>query len=424
MIVPLLLALQQTLSSAEKKIVARVDADAPQAIELLEKSVNINSGSLNRAGVKRVYDLFAPELAALGFDVRYVEQPDATRAGHLVAERQGKRGKRILLIGHLDTVFEESSPFQRFQRIDSVTASGPGTDDMKSGDVAIIYALRALNSVGALKDRSITVVMTGDEESTGDPLSAARAALVEAGKKSDVALAFEGGGRDSTGADMFAIARRSSTAWTLKVTGRAAHSSGIFGPATGAGAINEAARIINQFYTQLRTSPNVTFSPALIVGGNDVQLGEAEGKTTGKTNIVAGQAIVRGDLRTLTDEEFEQTRAGMADIVAQNLPQTKAELTWDEGYPPMPPTPAGEEFLQQIAAVNKALGLGEVKAYPPNQRGAGDISFVARYIAGADGFGARGSGSHTDRERVNIPSLHEATKRAAVLIYRLTNEKK
>lgn len=418
--IALLFALQQSLASPERKLVARVDAEAPQAIELLQKAVDINSGSLNRAGVKRVYDLFAPEFEKLGFTVRYVEQPDAlARGGHLIAERKGKKGKRVLLIGHLDTVFEESSPFQHFQRIDSVTASGPGAEDMKGGDVVIIYALRALSSIRALDDRTITVVMTGDEESTGKPVSISRAPLIEAARSSDIALAFEGASRDSIG-DMFAIARRSASTWKLSVTGRAAHSSGVFGERTGAGAIYEAARIVHEFYNELRTSPNATFNAAMIVGGNEAMLTDSGGTMSGKSNIVPQTAIVRGDIRTLTDEELAQIRAGMQTIVARHLPQTSAEITFDEGYPSMPVTPGGEALLAQIDAVNQALGLGPARAFPPLQRGAGDVSFVAKYIAGVDGLGASGSGGHTVRERVNLPSITTATKRAAVLIYRLT----
>ena len=415
-----LLALQQGLSGVEKRIVARVDAEATQAIELLAKSVDMNSGSLNREGVRRNAELLMPEFEKLGFAVRYEALPDSLqRGGHLIAERKGTRGKRLLLIGHLDTVFEEESPFQRFQRIDANTASGPGVQDMKGGNIVILYALRALHAAGALDNTMITVVLTGDEESAGDPVSVSRASLIAAGKNSDIALGFEGGSRDEQG-DLFVTARRGSSGWTLRVFGNAAHSSGIFGPRTGAGAIFEASRILDRFYAEIRGERNVTFNPAIIVGGDSAQLQPGGGSATGKSNIVAGTAFVRGDIRTLTDEELQRTRDRMRAIVAQSLPGTRAEITFSDRYPNMAPTEGNAAVLARMDEVNRALGFGGVRAFDPSQRGAADISFVAPFIAGLDGLGPLGMSSHTDRERVNLPSIAVATKRAAVLIYRLT----
>lgn len=125
-----------------------------------------------------------------------------SRAGHLFAERKGTRGKRILLIGHLDTVFEKENPFQRFERISPTAARGPGALDMKGGDIAILHALKALQSAGALEGAHITVAFTGDEENPGEPVSVARRDLIEAAKQSDAAPfvpALAGLGASGTG---------------------------------------------------------------------------------------------------------------------------------------------------------------------------------------------------------------------------------
>ena len=415
-----LMALQQTLAPAEQRIVRQVDAEARQAIELLARSVDINSGTLNRAGVKRVAEQLIPEFDKLGFTTRYEALPDnMQRGGHLIAERKGTRGKRLLLIGHLDTVFEEDSPFQRFQLIDDSTAAGPGVQDMKGGNIVLLYALRALHASGALDNTTITVVLTGDEESAGDPVSVARASLLAAAKNSDIALAFEGGSRDREG-DLFVIARRGSSGWTLRVTGRTAHSSGIFGNNTGAGAIFEASRILDRFYAEVRGERNVTFNPGIIVGGDRAALDATEGTASGKSNIVASTAIARGDLRTLTDEELQRTRDRMRAIVAQSLPGTSAEIAFEDRYPNMPPTAGNLALLQRVNDVNQALGMGSVRSFDPASRGAGDVSFVAPMIDAIDGLGPLGNGSHSDRERLDLNSLRSATKRAAVLMYRLT----
>lgn len=146
---------------SEKAIVAYVKTRQEPAVALLEKAVNINSGTMNFAGVRAVGDLFRPHFDALGFRTEWVDGAAFGRAGHLVAERKGKRGPHVLLIGHLDTVFEPDHPFQKFERIDSNIVRGPGTSDMKGGIVVALTALEALRKVGALDKLNITVVCTG-----------------------------------------------------------------------------------------------------------------------------------------------------------------------------------------------------------------------------------------------------------------------
>jgi len=406
----------QTLTPAEQRIRTYLQQHQADEIALLAKSVDIKSQTLDVAGVRAVGQLFADHLTALGFHTRWAPmQASMHRAGHLIAERSGNSGKRLLLIGHLDTVVEGDS--LSFARIDSATAHGAGSSDMKGGDVVIIEALAALNSVGALTNKSITVVMTGDEEAAGDPLSVARAPLIDAAKQSDIALAFEGGNaHDAT------VARRGASSWLLTVHGRGAHSAGIFGQGAGYGAVYEAARIINEFRTQLAGQPNLTFNPSVIVGGTDVTYDSTtvSGSAKSKLNIIASNVTVSGDLRFLTESEKDSTRARMRAIATHNnLAGTSAEIAFADEYPAMAPTPANYQVLALYDSASRALGYGPVAALDPGRRGAGDISFVAPIITGLDGLGAMGSGSHTPGERVNLATLPMQTERAAILIYRL-----
>lgn len=412
---------QPALTDVERRIVAHVDAGRDEALALLREIVDINSGTLNPEGVRAVADVLMPAFDALGFEVRYVPLPDSLeRGGHLIAERSGGAGPRILLIGHLDTVFEEDSPFQRYEQVDSITARGPGVADMKGGDVAMLLALRALHAEGALEGANITVVLTGDEERPGRPVSVARELLIEAGRRSDYALGFESGSR-GIDVDYGVVGRRSSSSWELVVTGMRAHSSGVFSTGVGAGAIYEAARILNTFYEELREE-GVTYNPGVIVGGSEAELdAEAQGRAAGKTNVVAERVVVQGDLRTLTDEQLERTRAAMREIVARSLPRTQAEITFQDGYPSMVATEANHALLRRFDEVSRALDLPPVEPFDPSQRGAADISFVAPYVAGLDGLGAIGSGSHTVEERVDLRSIPIAARRAAVLIHRLAH---
>lgn len=414
----------QDLSAEEQRIVAYVDAHTEDAIDLLERTVNINSGTMNPGGVRRVADVMRAEFGAMGFETRWVELPDSLgRAGHLIAERQGTQGERLLLIGHLDTVFEEDSPFQQFVRLNDSTAAGPGVSDMKGGNLVIVQALQALDAAGALDGTTITVVLTGDEESPGRPLSVSRRDLIEAARQSDIALGFEGGSRDAEG-DFAVVARRSSTGWRLSVTGTPAHSSGIFREGVGAGAIFEAARILNAFYDELRGEEYLTFNPGVILGGTEVtyDVAETRGTAFGKSNVVAETAMATGDIRTISEEQLERTRERMRRIVGQNLPQTSAEITFTEGYPAMSPSEENRALLEIYDQISRDLGYGAVRPFDPGARGAADISFVAPYIPGLDGLGPHGSGSHTVDETIDLQSLPKATKRAALLIYRLTRE--
>lgn len=406
------------LSQTEAQIAAYIDTHQDEAIALLEKVVNINSGTQNFEGVRKVHDVFAPEFQAIGFETRWIPMDMAHRAGHLFAERKGNKGKRVLLIGHLDTVFEKDSPFQKFERISPAVARGPGTVDMKGGDIAILYALKAMHAAGALDGTQIVVVFTGDEESAGDPMATARKDLIDVAKRSDAALEFEQG---IGGPNSVTVARRGSTSWTLRIKGKPGHSSGIFSPDAGAGAIYEASRILHSFYEELRGEKNLTFNAGLIVGGNVAEVKQGIGNASGKPNIIPQTATITGDIRTLTLEQLARTQERMRAIVEKNLPHTSAEITFDEGYPPMAPTDGNTALLRDIQGVSRDLGFGPAEVIDPGKRGAADVSFVAPFVACLAGLGPSGEGAHAVGETVDLTSLPQVTKRAALLVHRLTH---
>jgi glutamate carboxypeptidase len=409
----------QSLSPAERRIVAAVDSHTTDAVALLERVVNINSGSMNPAGVRAVGEVYRAELDALGFATRLVDMAAVQRGPHLFAERAGA-GPRVLLIGHLDTVFEEDSPFQRFALAAGGWARGPGTEDMKGGNGVVLLALQALRDAGVLDDMNLIVAFIGDEEDTGDPLSISRRDLVEAGRRSEFALGFEGGvgGRGSA-----TVARRGFTGWKLNVRATPGHSSLIFKEAFGYGAILELARILDTFRETLVGERYLTFNPGVTLGGTTVDFDAMQGRgmTFGKTNIIAETAVATGDLRTVSLEQRERTKTRMREIVAQSLPGTSAAIEFEDSSPPFAPTPANYALLARLQEVARDLGQGPVEAVDPGERGAADISFVAADVGAAlDGLGVVGDGGHTVEEQVDLGSIPFMAKRAAVLIYRLT----
>lgn len=406
-------------SAPEKRMGEVVASEAPRHEALLEKLVLQNSGSLNLAGVKAVGEMMRAELAPLGFTVDWVDMTATGRAGHIVATHKGNgRGKRILLIGHLDTVFEPDSLFTGWKR-EGDRVTGPGVGDDKGGLVVIVAALRAMQAAGTLRNADIKIVLTGDEEKTGAPLDVARRDLVDAGKWADIALEYENVARDGD-QEYATTARRSSTNWELVTTGKTGHSSGIFNASMGYGAVYEMARILDEFRRTL-AEPNLTYNASVVVGGTPAALDDAgvKGTAEGKTNVIPARALVRGDLRSLTPEQDAKAKAAMTAIVARHLPGTQASIRFFEGYPSMPPTAANRALMNELNAVNRDLGLPEMLEMDPAKRGAADSSFVAADAVTLGGMGVAGGGAHAVGEWVDLTSLPRQALRSAVLISRL-----
>jgi glutamate carboxypeptidase len=404
------------LDPVERAIVAWVDAHAEDAIDLLARTVDVPSATANVAGVRKVGDLFAAELAPLGFTNRWVEMPpELARAGHLFATREGERGPRLLLIGHLDTVLE-GGPFRREGNV----GHGIGASDMKGGDVVLVYALKALQAAGALDGAQVTVALIGDEEEAGRPLEVARAPLIDAARESDVALAFEG-----AVPGVAVVGRRGIGSWKLTASAITGHSSQIFTERLGYGAIFEAARILDRFRGELAGQPNLTFNPSVMVGGSTLTYEEAldQGSAGGRTNVIADEVVVEGDIRYLTLEQQTAATERMAAIAAGgNLPGTTAAFEFSPGYPPMAPTAGNHRLLELLDEVSRDLGQGPIVAHDPAQRGAADVSFVAPLIDSLDGLGAMGDREHAPDEHVQLDKLPMLIARAAVLMHRLLQQ--
>ena len=438
-----------TLSKEEQKVMDYIDANMPRAIALLKESVDINSGTLNIEGVKKVGAIFAREFEKANFKTKWVPMPDSLRrAGHLVASigfnneaenaivaktstatklnsskkkteiAKTKKGKKLFLIGHLDTVFEPDMPANPFTMLNDSTATGQGVNDMKGGDVVMIIALQALHVQGLLKDADIIAYLTGDEEHAANPREISRADFIESAKQTDIALAFEG----ANGLNTVATARRGASGWTLNVKAKTGHSAGVFTPNAGYGAIYEAARIVNEFRVQLSTEKYLTFNPGVFIGGSEMNYNSAKstGTAIGKTNIISPAVTVTGDLRFLTEEQKINARKKMTAIVADNLAGTKATIKFTDGIPSMAPTEGNNKLLEVISGVTKDMGLGVTMAGDPGSRGAGDISYIAAYVDCIDGLGASGKGAHAPGETINLKELPFLIKRAALTIYRLS----
>jgi len=408
----------QKLTAVERNIIKNVDKNLPQTMALLEQLVNINSGTLNVAGVRKTGSLLGKEFEKIGFTNEWISLPGVLkRAGHLAVQRKGSKGKKLLLLGHLDTVFEPGMPPNPYKKLNDSTATGQGVVDMKGGNVIILAALKALYEAGLLKNTSVTAYFTGDEEKTGTPSSVSRADLIERAKQHDVALGFEA----SQSLEIVATGRRGSSGWQLNVSGIQAHSAGMFN--NNYGAIYEAGRILNSFREQLSNEQYLTLSPGIIAGGSNVLYDSTtiRADVQGKTNIIAPRVVAQGDLRFLTEEQKEVAREKMRMITStNNLAGTSAMISFVDGIPGMEPTVGNNKLVELLNKITIDMGIGETKAGDPGSRGAGDISYIAKYIDCLDGLGPMGSGAHAPGETINLQKLPLLIHRAAIFIYRLT----
>jgi glutamate carboxypeptidase len=407
----------QTLNPDEKKILRSIHTALPRHLQLLQNMVNINSGTLNVKGVRRVGDSLRAAFDNISFTTEWITMPDSMkRAGHLVASIKGKKAKKLLLIGHLDTVFEPDMPANPYRKINDSTVTGQGVEDMKGGDVIMLAALEALYKNGLLNDVTITAYFTGDEEKSGSPESISRGDFMEKGKQHDIALAFEG----AIGSTI-ATARRGASGWRLKVYGKQAHSSGVFN--NNYGAIYEASRILNEFRLQLANEQYLTFNPGIMIGGAEVNYDSASisGTVSGKTNIISPSCIIQGDLRFITQRQRDSARARMLRIVQNNnLPGTKAVITFSDGMPAMEPTGGNRKLAELLSKISVDLGYPSIIPGDPAGRGAGDVSYIAGYVDALDGLGAEGWGGHAPGETMSLKTFERQVQRAALLIYRLT----
>ncbi|MFC0132271.1 M20/M25/M40 family metallo-hydrolase [Massilia eurypsychrophila] len=409
------------LTATEQRIVAEVKAQSAGALALLETSVNINSGTMNSAGVRDVGVLYRKEFDQLGFTTRWIDMPPAMqRAGHLLATREGKQGKRLLLLGHLDTVFEADSPVQKWVR-DGDRVRGQGVSDMKGGNMVIVQALRALQRAGVLDNTNITVLFTGDEENAGDPKSVSRGDMVDLAKRSDAVLSFEAQILAADGRATGTVGRRASSSFELDIKGKQGHSSGIFSQGSGYGAVYEAARVLDGFRQQV-IEPGLTFNPGVILGGTDVNYDStlSRGNAFGKTNVIANTVTIKGDLRYLDYPQRDRAHARMREIAAASLAGTSATVSFGESYPPMAVTPGNMKLLALYSQASDDAGLGKVDAVPAEARGAGDIQFAAPFVDSLDGLGVSGNGAHSPSEDLEVATLERAAIRAALMLYRMT----
>jgi glutamate carboxypeptidase len=380
-------------------------------VETLKRWVEINTGTWNAEGLGRFASILGAELGELGFEVRIeagveVELPERSpaRTGPLVMARRAaspsvETSPRLLLIGHLDTVFEADSPFQAFRLDpgDSKRAYGPGVIDMKGGLVVLFETLRALRDTGDLDKAATTVLLNSDEE-IGSLGSRPR---VEAeAQRADCGFVFE----PARASGALVRTRRGLGQLHLQVAGIAAHAGSTHGE--GRSAIRELAEKVVRIERLSDDQRGVTVNVGTFQGGT-------------KRNIVPAHAEAWIDVRYDTPELGAEIQTAIEGIARETFIEgTRTELWARLHRPPKVATERVDALLDLHAEA--ASDLGMTLPSPVHSGGGTDGSLTgAQGLPTLDSMGPIGGEAHTEREFLMLPSLPERAALMAVFLRRL-----
>lgn len=380
------------LSPQEQALVDAIGRQETTAIELLAALVNCDSGTFNKDEVDRCGHLLTAQLAALGFTVE--RRPQSQYGDHLIARRAGSGPRRLLFIGHFDTVFPRGTVAERPFTIDGERATGPGIYDMKAGLVVLLTALTALRSVGAAvwATTTMTVIFNTDEEL----LSPTSRDMIQAeARQADTVCVLE----PARPGGEYTFIRKGCGLYSFTVTGRAAHSGLLYHQ--GRSAIGELARKISLLHEMTDLSIGTTVNVGVVHGGI-------------RPNVVADRAECEFDLRALTPEEARRAEQRFREIAAmQFVPDTTTTFAGEMLFPPLPPLERNQRLFEWVQTAGRKLGLTLESIV---SGGASDGNFAGQFAPLIDGMGARGDGAHSDREFIWLPSIVERARVLALFL--------
>ncbi|MFF9499575.1 M20 family metallopeptidase [Streptomyces sp. NPDC014656] len=368
----------------------------------LEQLVSIDSGSYNAAGVNKVADWIEHRLETIGFDVervRFPPTPDGHQHGDaLVARQRGALpetagGRRIVLAGHMDTVFDDGTAAARPFRVDGSTAHGPGVSDDKGGLLAGIVALEILGELGFEGFAELVLLATPDEE-IGSPASRSLIERTAQGMHHGLGLECARENGD------LVIARKGVADFRLTVTGRAAHAG--IEPERGANAALAAAHLTVALQALNGHWDDVTVNVGVVRAGT-------------RPNIVCPQAELHVEVRAATTADIQRvTRAIQEAADHPGVPGVTVRVEQLDLCPPMEDTPASRRMFEHACRAARAAGIDLGAAATG---GVGDANLIAGTgIPVLDGLGPVGGADHTPQEWLDITSVPQRIALLADLI--------
>ncbi|KMJ59531.1 carboxypeptidase [Bacillus sp. LL01] len=356
-----------------------------EMLNLLEKLVNIDSGSTSKEGIDKIGSILSKEYRSIGFSVQVIEEE--RYGNHLVIQHPMAKEPRIIIVAHMDTVFPNGTVQTRPFKVEGERAYGPGVIDMKASQVSILYAMKALIYSRSNAYRDVVLVLNSDEE-IGSPSSKSLIESKAEGK--EFALIMEPARKDGS----LVSARRGKGKYTISVKGRAAHSG--IEPEKGRSAIEELAHKVIQLHELNDYSKGISVNVGLIEGGSSV-------------NTVSDSAVAHVDIRIKNRNQAIPIERKLEKICASSDVQgTEVELSGEMNRLPMEKTERTESLLQVIEKVGIQMGL---KVKDTATGGGSDASFTAAMgIATVDGMGPVGGNAHSEKEYLEVPSLTKRTE--------------
>ncbi len=403
-------------SSEEKKVIQWLIKQEKNQLNLLKDLVLINSGTKNIQGLNKLRQRLAKELKLLGFKVKTLPggevntlkcQPEKLKfADHLVATLEGKSGNKLLLSGHMDTVFNKDHPFNNIT-FKGDFIHGPGVLDMKGGIVVMIYALKALHKFGHLKNKHITVFLNSDEEmgSLGS-----RPYIEDLSKVHDFGLVFEG-----TNKNTHIHSRKGLGQIRLVTTGQASHAGNDH--KNGVSANKEMAHKVIAIESLTNYKSGITLNVGMMKGG------EAR-------NTVPPCAETHIDLRYIENKRAKATVQKVKNIAHKSYTknkfikaQTKTKMWSSLHRPAKPKTKRTEKMLSMYLGIETANG--RLVSIGLSGGGTDGSIMQAAGLANLDTLGVDGLHSHSPREFAHKSSFVPRIQSAAIYILRLleTNKK-
>ncbi|WP_138263916.1 M20 family metallopeptidase [[Clostridium] hylemonae] len=378
----------------QDSITKYIDSSRSDMILLLEKLVNTDSGSYTTAGVEKVAGFISEILVPLKFDVQML--PGGKYAPHLLACRKGNGTKKIMFLGHMDTVFDEGTARKRPFCIKGDRAYGPGVCDMQAGIVCLLYALKALEEAGFTDYGELKILFNSDEERGSET---SEKYIIEECQKSDMVLVMEPGMPD----DYVVIERQGGGIFNLDIVGKPAHAGAC--PLDGIHAIDEAAHKILAFHGLTDLSLGRSVSVGVINGGT-------------RSNIIPEHVFMEIDLRARSHQDGLELMEKMQKIADTSyVPGTKSTLKKVMYRPPIEKTPGNAALYRTLTAAARKLGITVSETYCG---GGSDGNYTsAEGIPTIDSLGPVGSLEHTDGEYMLIETLFSRCKLTALFIAEL-----
>jgi glutamate carboxypeptidase len=364
------------------RVLAAVKACEQSGRELLERAVAIDSGTGDVEGLSAVGALYTTELQALGAKVKSIAPAAPAVGNNIVATLTGTGKGRIVLIAHMDTVFNHGDVAKRMPHWEGQHYIGPGAGDDKSGGVTAVCAIKALKEIGFSDFARIDVLLNSNEETGSLGSSDLIRSLAMA---SELVINLERG----IATDQILKARKGSATLTAQFTGRAAHSG--LEPEKGRNAVIEAARFALALEKLSDSEKKTTVTVDILSGGD-------------KTNVVPAHAELKADVRAFTNDELDRVEQAAAQLAeTPSIDGVTIKTTLQRGFPPWPPNEHTDHVIERANRLYAEIGR---KVTATEVGSSADVSFAAQTgTPSVDGFGIEGGGAHSVDDYADIATL-------------------